>query len=1274
MDNSVFPVKTEKVRGCKDLVNFLSQDFQMFSHSFETENNVLVMVLIQSRFELALGATDGLLIWFDFKEFKEIKKDFYHQKDIVGIKVSNSEKFVLSSSEDSTIVLHDLINKNPIANLDISPSYPETTCFTDDDKFVCIGSKDNIIYVWNIIKPGSPQKLLGHKDGIVTLKSINFQTIISCSTDSTLKIWDLQTYSEKSTLSGHTSWINTLILSNNKEHAISGSGDFTVRLWDLQKQIEINCFKGHTGEIYALAINNLDTILASGSQDKTVRVWNLKQKTLEYIQDCHISFVRYVVIPKDSNLVIGISYKMLNVDNFVDKRQEVSLEGHSKSISCIAITEDGNYIFSAGFDKTIKMWDIDEKEDKICMHNHTGSVSCLLVTNNNLYFVSGGWDSLVIVWTTKDKEVLHVLRSHSHYISALDQTHDGLKVASGSWDYTIKLWEVHSGILLHTFTEISANIYHVKISFKSSFIACTSTDYIAKFWSLNNYNELYSLSFPDFITELQISNTNLAVLSNLDGSLVISNAFKKRIEKQHKFQSGVLNFSLSLDKRKIIISLVDNTLRIWDFDEFEEIGIVQDQIYEWPVIIKPLSSSVFSVVSNKTELKIFEISKLSEVGSCKTDSVITYIKPSNNGEYCVIGCKNGEILIWNLAERRTEIVFKGHKDQIECMDFTEGFKYLISGSKDKTIKVWRFEKNLKNVDNSPGDETVDCAEKQNEISEILLKSGKVKKNSFEGNKRLYPPLIYNGFRQRFNKKLLPIKSDCKIILPRKVNLAHLYCYLGLYNHLDVALKLGCQVRRDNFNNSPLHYAIIKDSQKSTDVLLEFMIHLSSNENNHSKYFEYNYALREDFYKILKLSSSFIPSFLESIFVVSKDKSLPNSLRCLVPPVILFTNSTKISFNNFRNVCISLKKSTKFETFVEFRTTPIELDLTHGSSSCFQLCKSLLLSKNQKIFTTKLIRTILDYKHRMFYALICISSLTLAINLILMLACITTYITSKPMNLAYLAINCFLLIFEAFQIVYFGKIYFACIKNISDLISIALSIVWVVFNLMSIDLGLLKWFMVITNFIKGLAIFKVFDATRLYISLLIRAIKETYSFLIIFCYSTIAFGAIYVSSNGQTDSPFVMLWKVPYDLNFGVFNSNSSMTIEYVYFVLATLINIVMMLNLLIAILGDAFDKFQIEAGELDYKQKLESIMEIECLFYFVRTKRKKGFLQLCDYDYDDEERDVWEGKIKKIEIQVGKVSKEVSEAIRKNQEKYDGRLERIENKLDRILEGMEKKN
>lgn len=77
-----------------------------------------------------------------------------------------------------------------------------------------------------------------------------------------------------------------------------------------------------------------------------------------------------------------------------------------------------------------------------------------------------------------------------------------------------------------------------------------------------------------------------------------------------------------------------------------------------------------------------------------------------------------------------------------------------------------------------------------------------------------------------------------------------------------------------------------------------------------------------------------------------------------------------------------------------------------------------------------------------------------------------------------------------------------------------------------------------------------------------------------------------------------------------------------------------MLNLLISILGDSYERIQLNLIESDYSQMLEIIIEIENLMVWNRNRGSPVYLQQCKLA-EDEENDVeWEGRIRALHDKV----------------------------------------
>ena len=66
---------------------------------------------------------------------------------------------------------------------------------------------------------------------------------------------------------------------------------------------------------------------------------------------------------------------------------------------------------------------------------------------------------------------------------------------------------------------------------------------------------------------------------------------------------------------------------------------------------------------------------------------------TGNNKYAISGSDDKTIRIWNLLEKSQETVFQGHTLSVWSVALTSDNKYAISGSKDKTIRIWDlFEK------------------------------------------------------------------------------------------------------------------------------------------------------------------------------------------------------------------------------------------------------------------------------------------------------------------------------------------------------------------------------------------------------------------------------------------------------------------------------------------------------------------------------------------------------------------------------------------------------
>jgi len=127
---------------------------------------------------------------------------------------------------------------------------------------------------------------------IIPNESFSNKWLVTCSEDTTARLWDLQAQDPTTAYiiltdpTGHKQAIKTLAISSNNKWLVTGSEDGTACLWDLEAKdptTNFSILRSHQGAIRALAISPDNKRLITGSDDRTVRLWDLQDPDAEPI-------------------------------------------------------------------------------------------------------------------------------------------------------------------------------------------------------------------------------------------------------------------------------------------------------------------------------------------------------------------------------------------------------------------------------------------------------------------------------------------------------------------------------------------------------------------------------------------------------------------------------------------------------------------------------------------------------------------------------------------------------------------------------------------------------------------------------------------------------------------------------------------------------------------------------------------------------------------------------------------------------------------------------
>ncbi|ETO35858.1 G-protein beta WD-40 repeats containing protein [Reticulomyxa filosa] len=272
-------------------------------------------------------------------------------------------------------------------------------------QFICSGSDDNTVRVWNIEKNKQIQSFNGHSSGVFCVKFSQYyyhnhhrNVICSSSHDKTIRFWDFKDNQLLQLFNGHTAWVGSIEFSpfNSGRYLCSGSGDGTIRLWDVETSKILHIFNEHKSCVWCVDIS-----------------------------------------PLQSN-------------NSKNESSGIGLIGGNGYTVCSGLR-----------DKTIWVWDIETTKQLIVFKGHKDSVWSVKYGSNELgingcanIILSGSDDRSVRLWDIRSGQQIQVFNGHTHIVwdveyspFVVNNTEAGSSsnvICSGSDDNTIRFWDIRS--------------------------------------------------------------------------------------------------------------------------------------------------------------------------------------------------------------------------------------------------------------------------------------------------------------------------------------------------------------------------------------------------------------------------------------------------------------------------------------------------------------------------------------------------------------------------------------------------------------------------------------------------------------------------------------------------------------------------------------------------------------------------------------------------------------------------------------------------------------
>lgn len=302
-------------------------------------------------------------------------------------------------------------------------------------------------------------------------------------------------------LRGHIHKVNHICYNTSGDLLASCGWDNTVRLWDLNTGTEKHVLKGHEDNVWTVKFSPDEKFIISGGMDASMIIWDIhtgrmvKRITIEPKQVTKIGPYPEIVytLPnslapkvfnKEGNLLFTgstdglIRILDLNSLEFID-----TLLGHRGAASNMAISSDGSLLATGSWENELFIWDAESHEILHDLKTEIHSAYSLKFINNDtcLFGVGGPY---INIWDIESETIIRRFEGQTG-MQQCEFSPDGRYLASCAEDFTVWLRDYHTGEILWKYRGPKMEMSTLAFSPDGKYLAVGTPESDILIWDMN---------------------------------------------------------------------------------------------------------------------------------------------------------------------------------------------------------------------------------------------------------------------------------------------------------------------------------------------------------------------------------------------------------------------------------------------------------------------------------------------------------------------------------------------------------------------------------------------------------------------------------------------------------------------------------------------------------------------------------------------------------------------------------------------------------------------
>jgi WD40 repeat protein/serine/threonine protein kinase len=406
-----------------------------------------------------------------------------------GVAFSPDGRRFLATTYEGSVWIWDARTGQALPELRGHAGYVISAAFSLDGDRVLSASFDGSLRLWNVRTGdliGRPFK--GHTAGVRGVAFVprraqdpgqglgidRGDSAVSCSMDSSIKLWNIETGEVVRTFAGHTNGVRGIAVSSDGRRAVSAGEDATLRVWDLAQNAEAPAIR-EAGIVTSLSCSSDGMTFVSGDTTGSVKLRDLATFRVLQTFTGHTEAITCATLLGDSRRLFTAdrtgNSRLWNVDSGRELRsypargngdgdrpgsegpQRNSALSRPRAVRCTSVSADGRLVISSKPDRTMDLWSVESGTVLGTLPACRRGITCIAVSPDSTHALCGDEEGEVYYWDLRslDRIVLDHPPAKPGPVDCVAFSADGGRALTGGHDCTVRLWDLNSRRVVREF-------------------------------------------------------------------------------------------------------------------------------------------------------------------------------------------------------------------------------------------------------------------------------------------------------------------------------------------------------------------------------------------------------------------------------------------------------------------------------------------------------------------------------------------------------------------------------------------------------------------------------------------------------------------------------------------------------------------------------------------------------------------------------------------------------------------------------------------------------